>query len=377
MALRDDGRNGARSRACRAALANAATGRRGVRTWRDLVLKVRALMRLDDDFDEEQMLSYAIHASASQIETIVRGCRRCTAVEEGADRQFAEREFSWSYDDEGGVVFRGRLPAEQGALVVRALEAARDALGPPPREVTEAQPWDLAELTVSPAARRADALVSLAESALAERVSSADVYQLVVHVDADALRSDAPERADCRLADGTPLPSELARRLACDGSVGRILEKDGKPISVGRKTRTISPALRRALALRDKGCAFPGCCQRRFVDAHHIEHWADGGETNLDNLVQLCRYHHTLIHKALFKIQREADGSFTFLRKNGTVVPQAPRQPRGDCTSLRSANKERGITPTHWTLHPEEPNPRAELRWSVEALMDTRLPTRE
>ncbi|MFL5840653.1 MAG: DUF222 domain-containing protein [Thermoleophilaceae bacterium] len=93
--------------------------------------KVRALMRLEDDFDEKLMLSYALHASASQIETIVRGCRRCVAVEEGADRQFAERSFSWSYDDEGGVMFRGRLPAEQGALVVRAVEAARDELGPP------------------------------------------------------------------------------------------------------------------------------------------------------------------------------------------------------------------------------------------------------
>jgi hypothetical protein len=339
--------------------------------------KVRALMRLEDDFDEKLMLSYALHASASQIETIVRGCRRCVAVDEGAERQFAERSFAWSYDDEGGVVFRGRLPAEQGALVVRALEAARDEIGPPPKEVAEGQPWDLAELTTSPAARRADAFVAVAQSALAERVSSADVYQVVVHVDVDALRADAPDGRDCRLEDGSPLPPEIARRLACDASLVRVLESDGKTISVGRKTRTIAPAQRRALALRDKGCAFPGCCQRRHVDAHHIEHWADGGETNLDNLVQLCRYHHGLVHKGLFKIRREADGACTFLRANGAVVPQAPRQPRGDCASLKSANADRELRTTPWALFPKEANPSADLGWSVTSLLDSRRTMRE
>ncbi|MFL5840652.1 MAG: DUF222 domain-containing protein [Thermoleophilaceae bacterium] len=248
---------------------------------------------------------------------------------------------------------------------------------PPPIEVAEGQPWDLAELTNSPAARRADAFVAVAQSALADRVSSADVYQVVVHVDADTLRSDSPEHSDCRLDDGSPLPSEIARRLACDASLVRVLERDGKTISVGRKTRTISPAQRRALAMRDNGCAFPGCCQRHHVDGHHIEHWADGGETNLDNLIQLCRYHHTLIHKGLFRIRRGADRSCTFLRANGTVLPQAPRQPRGECTSLTSANRERGLTPSMWTLFPTEANPSADLGWSVTSLIESRRPLRE
>jgi hypothetical protein len=339
--------------------------------------KVRALMRLEDDFDEELMLSFALHASASQIETIVRGCRRCVAVDDGAERQFAERSFSWSYDEEGGVVFKGRLPAEQGALVVRALEAARDALGPPPAEVAEGQPWDLAELTNSPEARRADAFLAVAQSALAERISSADIYQVVVHVDADSLASDAPEDVDCRLEDGSPLPSELARRLTCDGSIVRVVERDGKTLSIGHKTRTISPAMRRALAMRDDGCTFPGCCQRRHVDGHHIKHWVDGGDTDLENLVQLCRFHHMLIHKGLFKITREDDGTCTYLRANGTVVRQAPRQPRGDCTSLKSANTARGLRPTASALFPKEANPRADLDWSVLSLLDSRPPARE
>jgi hypothetical protein len=143
-------------------------------------------------------------------------------------------------------------------------------------------------------------------------------------------------------------------------------------LSVGRKTRTISPALRRVLKTRDNGCQFPGCCQTRHTDAHHIEHWADGGATSEDNLVTLCRFHHTLIHRDLFKVRREADSRFTFLRANGSVVPQAPRQPRSDCKAVFRANAKRGVTPSEVTLSPAEPNPRADLGASVLALMDSR-----
>jgi hypothetical protein len=115
--------------------------------------KVRALLRVDDDFSEDLLLSYAHAASAGQLERIVRGCRRVTAVEGGTEQQFAERELSWSYDD-GALVLRGRLPTELGALVVRAIEAARDELGPPPAEridragrmgrVGRHRPWEAA-----------------------------------------------------------------------------------------------------------------------------------------------------------------------------------------------------------------------------------------
>jgi hypothetical protein len=148
-------------------------------------------------------------------------------------------------------------------------------------------------------------------------------------------------------------------------------------LSVGRKTRTISPALRRALKLRDKGCRFPGCCQTRHNDGHHIQYWVDGGETELDNLVTLCRFHHTLIHRELFKVRREDDGGFTFLRANGSVVPQAPRQPRGDCIAVTEANAKRGVAPDHWTLYPKEAQPRAELGWSISSLLESRTARRE
>src|SRR4051794_37827388 len=191
--------------------------------------KVRALLRLEDEFDQELMLTYANSASASQLEQIVRACRRSVSVEDGAARQLAEREFHWRYDDDGAVVFAGKLPAELGALVIRAIEAARDELGPPPKEVPDGLNVFEAENSTSPRARNADALVALAQTKLAERASSADVYQVVVHVDAGALSGSAEPRADgsaepradgsaeppgdCRLADGEPLALAAARRL--------------------------------------------------------------------------------------------------------------------------------------------------------------------
>jgi hypothetical protein len=336
--------------------------------------KVRALMRLGPEFDEQHLLDYARYASASQLETIVRGTRRCVAVEEGVERQQAERAFSWSYDEEGCAVFRGRLPAEQGAVAIRALEAALDQLGPPPAEAAEGLAWPEAEQTTSADARRADAFIAVATSALAEKASSADVYQVVVHVDADSLQAIAGNQVAARwhLEDGEPLSSEAIRRLTCDASIVTAIEQDGNTVDLGRKMRTVSSGLRRALRLRDRGCAFPGCAQRHHTDAHHIRHWADGGRTDLDNCVLLCRFHHTLVHSGRFRIRREAD-AFAWFRSNGTRVAQAPRPPRGDCTQVTGAGDS--TARTTWSLYPREPIPRgALLGWSVEALLEGRTP---
>jgi hypothetical protein len=124
-----------------------------------------------------------------------------------------------------------------------------------------------------------------------ESLSGGDRHQIVVHVDIDTLREDAVGR--CELEVGPSMAAETARRLACDASIVTLGEnKEAEPLDVGRTTRTISPALRRLLNARDKGCRFPGCCNTLFLDAHHIEHWASGGETKPSNLALLCRWHH-------------------------------------------------------------------------------------
>ncbi|HSN70122.1 MAG TPA: HNH endonuclease, partial [Steroidobacteraceae bacterium] len=133
----------------------------------------------------------------------------------------------------------------------------------------------------------------------------------------------------------------------CDASVVRIIEDaDGEPLDVGRKTRTIPPAIRRALHSRDKGCRFPGCTHTRFVDGHHIQHWSDGGETKLSNLVLLCRFHHRLVHEGGVDIERLDDGAFRFVHPDGrswsdVSAETHPRQT--DWTRIPELNREHRI----------------------------------
>jgi hypothetical protein len=124
--------------------------------------------------------------------------------------------------------------------------------------------------------------------------------------------------------------------------VVRIVEdENGQPLDVGRRTRTIPPAIRRALASRDRGCRFPGCTHRRYVDGHHIEHWAAGGATKLANLVLLCRFHHRLVHEGGVAIDVLDDGALRFRRRDGVSFETSEHEHARD----EHANARR---PTHW-----------------------------
>ena len=260
--------------------------------------KVRALTRVATPATESVFLSIALHGTAHHVETIVRQYRRATEAAELSReaRQQAGRELRWHWDDDGSLVLRARLPAEAGALLLRAIEAADAGLLDVSAETSAARahPAVVAPQPPSHAMRRADALGVVAESFLAHgaaALTGGERQQIVVHVDAETLRDHEPGR--CELDDGPAIAGETARRLACDASIVRIIsDARGEPLDVGRRTRTIPPALRRALDARDKGCRYPGCTHRRYVDGHHVRHWADGGETKLSNLVSLCRFHH-------------------------------------------------------------------------------------
>jgi hypothetical protein len=197
--------------------------------------------------------------------------------------------------------------------------------------------------------RRADALALVAESFVAHDVLEAtgsDRHQIVVHVAAETLRDRAA--GCCEFEHGPPLAAETARRLACDASVVALIENDdGDPLNVGRKTRTVSAPLRRLLNSRDKGCRFPGCCNTRYIDIHHVEHWANGGETKPSNLVSLCRFHHHAVHEGGICIEVLDDGALRFVKPNGKSVDSvAPgfTQPLGDWRQL-----PQGTTPARWT----------------------------
>ncbi len=194
---------------------------------------------------------------------------------------------------------------------------------------------------------RADAMALMAESFLQHgaEAMTGDRHQIVIHVSAETLRDGSEGR--CEFEDGPSFAAETARRLGCDTSLVGIVENDKEePLSVGRKTRTISPALRRALNARDQGCRFPGCTHKRFVDAHHIHHWAHGGETKPSNLVTLCRFHHRIVHEGGVRIEMLDDGAFRFVRSDGRAfdsVAPGHTQPLGNWQRLPEMHREQGI----------------------------------
>jgi hypothetical protein len=272
--------------------------------------KVRALTRIAQPESEEGLLELALAMTAAQLERTVRAYR-CVTTEEALSVQ--ENAFFHSYwDEDGSLVLQGRLAPEDGAVFLQALDAARE------RGSAEPQPTN------------ADALVAMAEASLSGTArSGGERYQVVVHVDEAALGEGG-----CDLEEGPSLAPETVRRLACDASLVQIEERAGKTLSVGRKTRSIPPALRRALKRRDRGCRFPGCENHRFVDAHHIRHWAQGGETKLDNLVLLCRRHHRLVHEGGYSVDRLRGDGLRFRAPRGAPIPDAPGLPGGSLDRL-------------------------------------------
>jgi len=199
------------------------------------------------------------------------------------------------------------LPLESGELLEKALDRARDSTTSQTPEVID-ECWG---------AQQADALVTIANAYLSGNgepsACTSDNYQVTVHVDHSALASSKGRSS---------LPIESVKRLCCDGDAIVLVEdEDGEPLSVGRKTRTVPTAIKRALQARDKACVFPGCHHRRFVDAHHIRHWSAGGETSLDNLMLLCSQHHRLVHEGGFRIERDYQNHWFFKRPDGRAVP--------------------------------------------------------
>jgi len=311
--------------------------------------KARAITRVATPDSESYLLMIARHGTASHVEKLVRAYRRVERLQESARARSTngQRALRWGYEDDGSMTITLRLPAEQGALVLQAIHAAVDeqrrerdsadracdaaedvSAETPCAQTPSSNSFDNA---ASPAAaNRADALCRIAEQFLAhESVASrqAERYQVVVHVDRSAL-SEHGHGDCCHLEHGGAIAAETTRRLVCDASVV-MLEEDGEGelLNIGRRSRTIPPAIHRALAHRDRGCRFPGCLNHLYVDAHHIRHWADGGETRMDNLVLLCRHHHGLLHEGGFTLERRDDGKLLFFRPDGVLLPEATRPP--------------------------------------------------
>jgi hypothetical protein len=306
--------------------------------------KVRAITRIANSEIEGELVELARFATAAQVERVASGYRRSVSL---ASAQAAHRDrfLSYEWNDDGSLCIRGRLAPEDGALLLQALAASEDALWAQRDTESEGSQGGSAEPEPSPRANRVDALVEVAEAYLgrrAKRRSPAERYQVVVHADAAALAGSG-EEAGSRIEDGPGIAAETVRRLSCEASLLPVLHRQSGELDVGRKTRAVSPAMRRVLQLRDEGrCQFPGCENHKRVEAHHIMHWARGGETKIDNLVLLCPGHHRLVHEGRVSVLRRADGQLVFRRPDGQPVPTVPSPIRGRCGELRARNRRQG-----------------------------------
>ncbi len=339
--------------------------------------KVRALTRAATPASEQRLLALAAALTASQLERALRAFRELSAEQAGASHELEYVDYFW--DDDGTLVLRARLAAEEGTVLVRALEAARERVRERQRAKDGAEGMAAMDAdgfvpaapgVVPPRAPRVEALLELARASLAAEQTGAggdpERARLVVHVDAAALTGDGPGR--CDLDDGPVLSVETARRLGCDAETVTSVERNGLPVSVGRRRRTVPPALRRLLEARDDGCCrWPGCDRRRHLDAHHRTHWADGGETALDNLLLLCWHHHRLVHEGGYTIEATPTGELRFRNRHGVLCPTVPRSPPGSVERLIAHNRRAGLEITAKTNRNGDGD-RLELGLAVEAI---------
>jgi 5-methylcytosine-specific restriction endonuclease McrA len=312
--------------------------------------KVRALTRVATPETEAQLLAVGRAGTAAHVERIVRGWRRVDRRAEAreAARQHAGRALHVYQDEDGTVVLRGRLTPEVGALLLRALDAARETLYQRARATGDAQATDPAVAPPTRAQQQVDALALLAETALHHALdpgAPGERYQVVVHVDA-AVLADPEQAGQSVLEEVGHVSAETSRRLACDAS--RVVmrhDEDGRVVEIGARTRTIPPALRRALLHRDRSCRFPGC-HVRVGQGHHVRHWAQGGPTTLSNLVLLCRRHHRAVHEEGYQVARAPDGALRFRRPDGRPLPEVPAPaavPDDPVTALRARHVSQGL----------------------------------
>lgn len=323
--------------------------------------QVRALTRVAIPDNEGGLVELARQAPAAQLEGMVRAFRGAVRAQETkeAKRRQVMRHLTYYYDDDGSFVIKGRLSPEEGAVVEQALRAFEteleeegvsaetlendleteildelgeqafgtsaledgDARAVNEREAAQAR-FFASQMTSDYARRRADALVALADAAMlgaSRGRATADRHQVMVHIDIGTFINGSLDGRS-ELEDGTPLAPETIRRLGCDCSIVTAIERDGEILTVGRKTRTISTPIRRALIARDRNCRFPGCTAKVWVDGHHIDHWVrDGGETKLSNLVLVCRAHHRAVHEYGYHVVLRGN-HVTFFRPDGTRI---------------------------------------------------------
>lgn len=268
--------------------------------------------------DEQMLVDHAKNLTVDQTRYVLRRWRSCaddTAMRNDADRLYESRRASVSETFRGAWVIDAQLDPEGGAIFNNAVNQIMDELYDAYRASGNTAIYTATQ-------RRADAFVEMARRAMAANPGEATPVRPLMVVTADIETLEGLANRPCELDDRGEITPEAARRLACDAGVARIIYgPDNAPIDLGRTARTPNRAQRRALIRRDGGCAFPGCDRPpAWCHAHHIQHWINGGRTDLDNLVLLCSYHHHLVHEGGFGLARAPDGQLQFTRPDGTEL---------------------------------------------------------
>ena len=292
--------------------------------------KARAITRIATAENEATLLNMALCSTGAQLERLVRKVRWVGTLDEKTGERLDDRRYVHEESMENGMIrITAVLHPDEAALVMKALERAQTppTNPPPPREEASAEtpPAPNPPTPTRPARKPlADALVDVAESYLAHgeaEGNGGERTQIFVHLDQDPLAPDGTMAAT--LDDGTRVSAETFRRLACDAALVACKQSPtGNVLDLGRRARTVNAALRRALWIRDRGCAFPGCTHTRYVHAHHIIHWLHGGKTSLENLALLCSSHHRLLHEGGFSIKKLEDGTIQFRDARDQVIDQ-------------------------------------------------------
>ncbi|ONH52535.1 HNH endonuclease [Frankia sp. CcI49] len=300
--------------------------------------KVRAITRVARPETEQTWLNHAVHCTAGALENLVRAYRQRSADPDDRARTRAARRVSWRTDEDGMVHLTAVLPADEGAQLIAAIEAARDSLTTTETGTAEtgtAEPGTTESTTEpqpgpeSDRQRDADGLVALAESFQHHGAPGLvhPTHTLVLHLGPADLRPDATATGSTTPAT---LPPAVLQRLGCDSLVQAMLvDPHGNPLRLGRRHRFPTSRLRTAVQARDRGtCQYPGCDHTRWLNIHHLTGWADGGRTDLDNLTLVCGTHHRHLHDEGIVLRRTPDGTITALLPDGrTLLPAPPVTP--------------------------------------------------
>lgn len=312
--------------------------------------QVRLLVRVATDVTEQTLIYFARNSTVSQLLHVVGTYRSVLEADAEAMARHEGRHLTTWFDADGFFVLRGRLSPEDGAIVESALKQTMDGLTERDNEAKD--PYG---------ARQADALVQVARQSMAASATDRSTLpEVVVHM---GLAPEG-ESGDCHLESGVALAQSTALRLSCEAAlIPLIQDHRGRPLSVGRRTRSIPAPLRRALGARDAGCRFPGCAHKRHLHGHHVRHWAKGGHTSLENPVELCSFHHRLVHEGGYSVRPAEDG-FEFLCRDGTVIPPVGRGTNSYSGDLGADRTESRSVCSEWL------GERMNMQYVIGALLD-------